>query len=185
MSWISDQTYFNPCSPRGEHQPITQLVRQRKRFQSMLPARGASEGTSITSVIGKFQSMLPARGASNELLAIAVVTYYFNPCSPRGEHHLDFLSAMYAALFQSMLPARGASCANTDPEKTVCISIHAPREGSILCSATIRSNCANFNPCSPRGEHQVVTRRFRRATMNFNPCSPRGEHRLDGIRAGR
>ena len=57
--------YFNPRSPRGERLSQEKSIRADIRFQSTLPARGAtsmqsrnSGGTSL------FQSTLPARGAT-------------------------------------------------------------------------------------------------------------------------
>ena len=102
---------FNPCSPRGEHLTYGGYPHFPAEFQSMLPARGASEMSKADDGRKeKFQSMLPARGASLQSAQLSITPSNFNPCSPRGEHH--------------------------DPRRPridqLSISIHAPREGSIV-----------------------------------------------------
>ena len=131
---ISDRGNFNPRSPRGErHCPILPACKPRGRFQSTLPARGATWGGIRGKKGGEFQSTLPARGATycppvnhagGKIISIHApregsdcnsrchqITFFdFNPRSPRGERRSE------------------KNC------KTVCtfISIHAPREGSDL-----------------------------------------------------
>ena len=104
--------YFNPHSPRGERRLCHASLYGLQRFQSTLPARGATISTVIplirppisihtpregsdSSTFGaawtgiKFQSTLPARGATFRLLWL--------PLNPE---------------FQSTLPARGATVSN-------------------------------------------------------------------------
>ena len=146
--------YFNPHSPRGErrrradslyhvrnisiHTPregsdhlFDDALGNRRRFQSTLPARGATpgqvtarraekisihtprEGSDQRAIAaigrgGAFQSTLPARGATSNSKSRANASGYFNPHSPRGER-----------------PGRAGPAADD------CnISIHTPREGS-------------------------------------------------------
>ena len=148
----------------------------------------------------RFQSTLPARGATSRFLLFGQHRYYFNPRSPHGERLLFIFVKIIEIKFQSTLPARGATrqsaenCSksrrfqSTLPARGAtkycisnaisgCISIHAPRTGS---DHIVRQDCLfaenNFNPRSPHGE-----RRRDHNTGNvgkyFNPRSPHGERR--------
>ena len=77
------------------------------KFQSTLPARGATMGTAGRAPGDLFQSTLPARGATK---------------LPN--------QAGRARQFQSTLPARGATVAGELVREPLKISIHAPRTGS-------------------------------------------------------
>ena len=78
--------YFNPRSPRGErHCQHTDDISHAK-FQSTLPARGATIEVLCPPRAKLFQSTLPARGATGAQVNYdAKVTQDFNPRSPRGE----------------------------------------------------------------------------------------------------
>ena len=56
--------HFNPRSPRGERPFIIEIARRINRFQSTLPARGATGAKIVFKIADKFQSTLPARGAT-------------------------------------------------------------------------------------------------------------------------
>ena len=51
--------------------------------------------------------------------------------------------------FQSTLPVRGATVTLQQFIRLVCISIHAPREGSDPASSTNKTDLGDFNPRSP------------------------------------
>ena len=78
------------------------------KFQSTLPARGATGPTGAKGDTGAFQSTLPVRGATQREIR-----------APPGRR-----------AFQSTLPARGATCLGKLYHALLAISIHAPREGS-------------------------------------------------------
>ncbi len=123
---------FNPRSPRGER-PITLSDGSgESRFQSTLPARGATDDCTGYRADEEFQSTLPARGATAERYYILAQPLYFNPRSPRGERQqiLHFL------------------------HHREIISIHAPREGSDALSGIVPAKASDFNPRSPRGERR-------------------------------
>ena len=122
---------FNPRSPHGERLPSATRAFGTYRFQSTLPARGATKWTALKGLITEFQSTLPARGAtcpgtpsgfaqkisihaprtgSDKRAARTIcATPHFNPRSPHGERHFPALCAPNLVLFQSTLPARGAT----------------------------------------------------------------------------
>ena len=78
---------FNPRSPHGERLAWKSNKSQHHRFQSTLPARGATRVPLRNRALGiEFQSTLPARGATSR-------------CRHRRA----------AGAFQSTLPARGAT----------------------------------------------------------------------------
>ena len=59
-------------------------------------------------------------------------------------------------------------------DRTLGISIHAPREGSDPHSRDKEAGRSDFYPRSPRGERLVI-RRCHREQWDFYPRSPRGE----------
>ena len=101
---------FNPRSPRGERHTAGSGSSGTKRFQSTLPARGATRVDKARG-IGLIISIHAPRGGGDVL------------CCPK----CGFLD-----LFQSTLPARGATTGQVCKAWTLEISIHAPREGSDL-----------------------------------------------------
>ena len=175
--------HFNPRSPRGERQDgalhlhllcnisihapregsdeqVIPLCRVLLRFQSTLPARGATIQEDEQLQEYKFQSTLPARGATVGRAAAGTD----NPISihaPReGSDHSEVFICPPAELFQSTLPARGATCL-TLRQKLVemRISIHAPREGSdSFNDVAFAFAKGDFNPRSPRGERPRLRR---------------------------
>ena len=107
------------------------------KFQSTLPARGATYQTYILSFLEVFQSTLPARGATLTRLIFYPFWRYFNPRSPRGERRYNIIKEKAMSLFQSTLPARGATGLD----------------------GIFRHSCFDFNPRSPRGERLINNRK--------------------------
>ena len=108
LSTMQASSNFNPRSPHGERPASYCPCPCQQRFQSTLPARGATMSTRRSAFAeSAFQSTLPARGATVVPSSSAVST-----------------------TFQSTLPARGATTADSAEPKSIEISIHAPRTGS-------------------------------------------------------
>ena len=99
---------FNPRSPHGERRPVGLPLPLPVRFQSTLPARGATAASCRRTFVYIFQSTLPARGATT--------------ARARARRR--------TSSFQSTLPARGATNKTAQQEVDALISIHAPRTGS-------------------------------------------------------
>ena len=77
---------FNPRSPHGERRERDVTICATSRFQSTLPARGATHlFRGGDGVGGEFQSTLPARGATTLRPQYDIMRAYFNPRSPHGE----------------------------------------------------------------------------------------------------
>ena len=142
------------------------------RFQSTLPARGATRikplhrvGVEISihaprtgSDHGKmakqgecfpFQSTLPARGATLSLLATFLPETNFNPRSPHGERRCCRFCTPSIPRFQSTLPARGATRLHRRERRLLLISIHAPRTGSDRAARFTRAVSPLFQSTLP------------------------------------
>ena len=147
----------------------------------------------------KFQSTLPARGATATSPRRSRPTSNFNPRSPHGERRSTPTTTGRSSSFQSTLPARGATsraarasdCVrpfqSTLPARGAThggmarragslISIHAPRTGSDPCSSPSFLQAHYFNPRSPHGE-RLPLHAGNDFKSNFNPRSPHGERR--------
>ena len=127
---------------------------RRRRFQSTLPARGATKPCQRVILCKKiFQSTLPARGATICLQPLANRLPYFNPRSPHGER-----LRLYA--LQSF-PG--------------CISIHAPRTGSDVGNALYNRRYALFQSTLPARGATFGRGDIGQPEIDFNPRSPHGE----------
>jgi len=123
---------FNPRSPRGERLSSTSFQDGTERFQSTLPARGATSrlvgqdcrGSRFNPrsprgerpTIGccpmvpiKVSIHAPRAGSDESLKAELGDLVCFNPRSPRGERPFLPDPPGTVPLFQSTLPARGAT----------------------------------------------------------------------------
>ena len=76
----------------------------------------------------------------------------FYPRSPRGERRSARAGQGAAGRFLSTLPARGATTTLRRFSALLPISIHAPREGSDIETASRGLSLTDFYPRSPRGE---------------------------------
>ena len=166
-----------------------------RRFQSTLPARGATGHLCFTSSSPVFQSTLPARGAT----AMAwnwKTTRYFNPRSPHGERPRGTFAADFFIKFQSTLPARGATkSADCDgrggryfnprsphgerlpPMQTCGISrifqSTLPARGATFSASPRRIHSPYFNPRSPHGERHRGCFRFGNTHIDISIHAPR------------
>ena len=78
---------FNPRSPRGERRSVWGSLRHRWRFQSTLPARGATVSLGFAPSSLAISIHAPREGSDTETRAPKTKGEYFNPRSPRGERH--------------------------------------------------------------------------------------------------
>ena len=122
---------FYPRSPRGERRRGPLSGREKCKFLSTLPARGATRRCCRWWWTRRFLSTLPARGATFDIFANAGNIEFlstlpargatclrqrpadrpghFYPRSPRGERPAAADTTTHSALFLSTLPARGAT----------------------------------------------------------------------------
>ena len=96
---------------------------------------------------------------------------YFNPRSPHGERHRDYMALDVSELFQPTLPARGATKEGMSVEAWVAISTHAPRTGSDCGKEYIVFGGKQFQPTLPaRGATSSSS--DKQASSTFQPTLP-------------
>ena len=123
---------FNPRSPHGERQKYSEILPKRKtKFQSTLPARGATRCAAAIQSAADFNPRSPhgerqinpatmngSQGISIHAPRTGSDTCgkrrnarvdYFNPRSPHGERLFFQQNRFDFVQFQSTLPARGAT----------------------------------------------------------------------------
>ena len=101
---------FNPRSPHGERRPAMPRLSRRRRFQSTLPARGATRRCPpAQSPASHFNPRSPHGERRRSDDPTFTPSADFNPRSPHGERPERILHVADAILFQSTLPARGAT----------------------------------------------------------------------------
>ena len=125
---ISD---FNPRSPHGERLSPAFLSLALIRFQSTLPARGATSPDKVGRGLEMISIHAPRTGSDDAATQRTRIIF----------------------AFQSTLPARGATARTLLPSDDIQrISIHAPRTGSDMAAPRRSRPTSNFNPRSPHGE---------------------------------
>ena len=101
-------------------------------FQSMLPARGASFIARLPFPVQRISIHAPREGSIHTISPKQADGTDFNPCSPRGEHRVDASFCRGRSYFNPCSPRGEHHPRVTDVFLGIYISIHAPREGSIL-----------------------------------------------------
>ena len=123
----------------------------------------------------RFQSTLPARGATGIWLNACFASLHFNPRSPHGERlHACLAVVLFRGDISIHAPRTGSDCRSGFHLPLLHISIHAPRTGSDAALPAAYVHGLYFNPRSPHGERpDSFTAGGCRA--DFNPRSPHGE----------
>ena len=144
--------YFNPRSPHGERRRSMPQASRRRRFQSTLPARGATMDC-LTGVLVCDISIHAPRTGSDAFPCLAARAYSnFNPRSPHGERpQRTTAQSGDAGNFNPRSP-HGERRRQPDMIDFRAISIHAPRTGSDDIITAGRDDACDFNPRSPHGE---------------------------------
>ena len=144
--------YFNPRSPHGErrHGPLAR-ARRVEHFNPRSPHGERPSALFGYEIEAKFQSTLPARGATSLMYGLQRAIGYFNPRSPHGERpQPGRMEEPMNYKFQSTLPARGAT--RRQRKRDVhgdAISIHAPRTGSDGCCSARKAEPRQFQSTLP------------------------------------
>ena len=146
--------HFNPRSPHGERRPPRPALAIPTKFQSTLPARGATTDGDAQAPPRKISIHAPRTGSDFCGFPTTFALQNFNPRSPHGERP-------------------GAGLPNQPGHD---ISIHAPRTGSDSNEIVSAFDVGHFNPRSPHGERLSDTGKGRKRP-HFNPRSPHGERR--------
>ena len=128
----------------------------RCRFQSTLPARGATkDGVAYSTPI--FISIHAPRTGSDDSPRTESRAALFQSTLPARGATTIATALRNAVAFQSTLPARGATAVFTaHTREGYIISIHAPRTGSDGRISSERCVEHDFNPRSPHGERRSL-----------------------------
>ena len=122
------------------------------RFQSTLPARGATEGGGKKWGDALISIHAPRTGSDSDRWQIYHNCQAFQSTLPARGATMRFSRSMKKQVFQSTLPARGATPQYLSNRGGYHISIHAPRTGSDFDILTFVAHAQYFNPRSPHGE---------------------------------
>ena len=155
---ISTQEHFNPRSPHGERLKYQRDVNIVIKFQSTLPARGATKARAQRWNRLVISIHAPRTGSDPSSATAAASACDFNPRSPHGERRIHTSAHLQAnSKFQSTLPARGATSERLRHHGNQGISIHAPRTGSDLSRQDNRREDEAFQSTLPaRGATEGV-----------------------------
>ena len=153
---ISTQEHFNPRSPHGE----------RLKYQRDV------------NIVIKFQSTLPARGATNTYIGAPSSEQQISIHAPRtGSDQLYELGMLSPTQFQSTLPARGATLLMPFTAMLAIFQSTLPARGATRKLLATLSARSHFNPRSPHGERRYRAKTTAARMKHFNPRSPHGERR--------
>ena len=148
----SVQLYFNPRSLHGERRRPEMLCIGFRKFQSTLPARGATYDLSDSTLLSRISIHAPCTGSDAHRFQHRAKRGHFNPRSLHGERRHTPPSVKTAKDFNPRsLHGERRSCP-VAVLYSVSISIHAPCTGSDrrrMCSPGRRKH---FNPRSLHGE---------------------------------
>ena len=128
---------FQSTLPHGERHRRRLFLCLKQKFQSTLPAGGAtctSQAVNFPTV--QFQSTLPAGGATYFLWSIWIRRHISIHAPRRGERQISEPTRLPSASFQSTLPAGGATFVWYNEKERI----------------------SYFNPRSPQGERHAVVR---------------------------
>ena len=123
-------SHFNPRSPRGERRSAILSPFASPRFQSTLPARGATCKISNGEQAAEISIHAPREGSDQLPCRMAQASRDFNPRSPRGERRTIAQATEPTRNFNPRSPRGERPPNDIIYSLNLCISIHAPREGS-------------------------------------------------------
>ena len=189
--------HFNPRSPHGERHIQMFIGFARQRFQSTLPARGATARLWVQLSARSISIHAPRTGSDRIRAGSMITSTDFNPRSPHGERPGRFVAAIYEFVISIHAPRTGSDNQARAHARKGKISIHAPRTGSDPGNASRASRQKEFQSTLPaRGATNDIASfvgrigisihaprtgsdHFRHALQadqrHFNPRSPHGE----------
>ena len=110
IAWNSKtaRSYFNPRSPHGERRWNCSKRRYTSHFNPRSPHGERLDPTKLERTSEKFQSTLPARGATLIRWVCCRGFFHFNPRSPHGERRRCFSSTCIAIAISIHAPRTGS-----------------------------------------------------------------------------
>ena len=145
---------FNPRSPHGERPSVRRKNSVQQKFQSTLPARGATREARRAAIPGVFQSTLPARGATRRAVQ-KTKPPTISIHAPRTGSDWGDVQSVNLLLISIHAPRTGSDGRVREIRHGEVISIHAPRTGSDRKRSSYPFPRKHFNPRSPHGERLV------------------------------
>ena len=127
---------FNPRSPHGERRGRRRSEQLHHRFQSTLPARGATFAAAFQPRAGNISIHAPRTGSDRGTAAVRRRLIYFNPRSPHGERRRGRFCCQHSRYFNPRSP-------------------HGERRQYLQ---SVLRRMPHFNPRSPHGERRVPPR---------------------------
>ena len=192
--------HFNPRSPHGERRDAGAKNPARCRFQSTLPARGATDwrtrkqpqrvisihaprtgsdrdDAQIIAWCAEFQSTLPARGATTVAGCCLCRWKYFNPRSPHGERRDgEYAMGGKTKYFNPRSPhGERHFSARLTAKHTIFQSTLPARGATCDAGKSILSLAISIH--APRTGSDACILPDSCFRKNFNPRSPHGERR--------
>ena len=149
------KTDFNPRSPQGERRHQVHCSLYPQRFQSTLPARGATCGDAGEVHRVQISIHAPRKGSDAYSRLDAQKRQYFNPRSPQGERRYNRVCVGLINSISIHAPRKGSDNLCGAAGMLDFISIHAPRKGSDHGLPAPFAPVHNFNPRSPQGERPL------------------------------
>ena len=125
----------------------------------------------------KFQSTLPARGATEPESCGRCIRGYFNPRSPHGERRNADPLHPGDVEFQSTLPARGATRHGFQLPRTLAFQSTLPARGATNAFSNYWDSTRKFQSTLPARGATSTASDTAHASTHFNPRSPHGERR--------
>ena len=191
--------HFNPRSPHGERHIQMFIGFARQRFQSTLPARGATARLWVQLSARSISIHAPRTGSDRIRAGSMITSTDFNPRSPHGERPGRFVAAIYEFVISIHAPRTGSDNQARAHARKGKISIHAPRTGSdddimhylqanIAFQSTLPARGATNDIASFVGRIGISIHAPRTGSdpfsvptcwngTHFNPRSPHGERR--------
>ena len=177
-------THFNPRSPHGERRGLNGRMVVAEKFQSTLPARGATKFFSVYYDANKISIHAPRTGSDASVYVgtkIPKISIHAPRTGSDGQQSYEYEKTIFISIHA---PRTGSDTVRAMFEKAKRISIHAPRTGSdtrlsSICrilpfQSTLPARGATSNGCG-----------YADNSWNFNPRSPHGERRAQYITNGR
>ena len=107
-------TDFNPRSPHGERHSLLTGLQSENEISIHAPRTGSDNQTFLlVNVTCRFQSTLPARGATWCLYSCKSCQSYFNPRSPHGERLRATVIVLVVILISIHAPRTGSDMSVT------------------------------------------------------------------------
>ena len=171
--------HFNPRSPHGERLDKLLPPPILKRFQSTLPARGATCSQPLLFPMTLTISIhAPRTGSDVKCQDALIVAAPISIHAPRtGSDEATAGKILAEMEFQSTLPARGATWSFLICPSFAQFQSTLPARGATAAAVPVAIAVLHFNPRSPHGERRAERASIRAGCCYFNPRSPHGERR--------